>query len=396
MKSKLSKRLPTALRPRGPRRGRKQQVLGAQANTSISSNNLAPISQTSSSLSELSDSATLVTQEKIYKVFVSSTYEDLREERAAVQKALLQLGCLPVGMELFPAANEETWQFIKDQIDDSDYYIVVISGRYGSQASDGISYTEKEYTYALRKKKPLIAFVHEQRLSLPANKVESSAALKKRLERFIKKVQVRLTRPFNSPHQLALEVTQSFVQLIRRNPQIGYIRADQAADFKKYALILEKYQELEQSHRTLKEKIESKQTDALKRPIIIKMTADRRDDDDPSGLFTVRKAYEVEIVLAELFCAICKLITTDNRESCIAAGLRQMIVGRLRSRHPGTSIFNETLESIAEIRDALYAMMLINVGLQQSWEDRSRLERFWTLTLQGREQFLAAQEIGAT
>ena len=27
--------------------------------------------------------------EKIYKVFVSSTYEDLREERAAVQKGLL-------------------------------------------------------------------------------------------------------------------------------------------------------------------------------------------------------------------------------------------------------------------------------------------------------------------
>jgi len=48
-----------------------------------------------------------MSSEKIYKVFVSSTYEDLREERAAVQKGLLQLGCLPVGMELFPAADEE-------------------------------------------------------------------------------------------------------------------------------------------------------------------------------------------------------------------------------------------------------------------------------------------------
>src|SRR5262245_31099313 len=42
--------------------------------------------------------------EIIYSVFVSSTYEDLREERAAVQKALLQLKCMPIGMELFGSA----------------------------------------------------------------------------------------------------------------------------------------------------------------------------------------------------------------------------------------------------------------------------------------------------
>jgi hypothetical protein len=46
--------------------------------------------------------------EIIYSVFVSSTYEDLREERAEVQKALLKLHCLPIGMELFGAADEET------------------------------------------------------------------------------------------------------------------------------------------------------------------------------------------------------------------------------------------------------------------------------------------------
>jgi hypothetical protein len=49
--------------------------------------------------------------EIIYSVFVSSTYEDLREERAAVQKALLQLHCMPIGMELFGSADEETWDF---------------------------------------------------------------------------------------------------------------------------------------------------------------------------------------------------------------------------------------------------------------------------------------------
>lgn len=57
--------------------------------------------------------------EPIYKVFVSSTFEDLREERAEVQKALLKLNCLLVGTELFPRADDQTWDFIKQQIDDS-------------------------------------------------------------------------------------------------------------------------------------------------------------------------------------------------------------------------------------------------------------------------------------
>jgi nucleoside 2-deoxyribosyltransferase len=105
-------------------------------------------------------SGSKMASEKIYKVFVSSTYEDLREERAAVEKGLLQIDCFPVGMELFPAADEETWEFIKSQIDDSDYYVVVAAGRYGSQGPDGISFTEMEYDYAIAQKKPTIGFVH--------------------------------------------------------------------------------------------------------------------------------------------------------------------------------------------------------------------------------------------
>src|SRR5690242_13213693 len=104
-----------------------------------------------------------MTREVIYSVFVSSTYEDLREERAAVQKALLQLHCMPIGMELFGSADEETREFIKRQIDDCDYYVVLVADKYGSVADDGISYTEKEHDYAREVKKPVLAFVHGNR-----------------------------------------------------------------------------------------------------------------------------------------------------------------------------------------------------------------------------------------
>src|SRR4030067_399075 len=108
--------------------------------------------------------------EKRYQVFVSSTFNDLQDERQEVMQALLELDCIPSGMELFPAANEDQWTLIKKVIDDCDYYIVVVGGRYGSIGPSGISYTEMEYRYALEKDRPIIAFLHRNPGELPANR----------------------------------------------------------------------------------------------------------------------------------------------------------------------------------------------------------------------------------
>ena len=56
--------------------------------------------------------------DKRYQVFVSSTYADLKEERSKVIQALMEMDCIPAGMELFPAADEEQWAFIQKVIDD--------------------------------------------------------------------------------------------------------------------------------------------------------------------------------------------------------------------------------------------------------------------------------------
>ena len=62
----------------------------------------------------------------------------------------MELDCIPAGMELFPATDEDQFEFIKRIIDDCDYYLLIIGGRYGSVTADGISYTELEYEYALK------------------------------------------------------------------------------------------------------------------------------------------------------------------------------------------------------------------------------------------------------
>src|SRR5438093_11478813 len=110
--------------------------------------------------------------DKRYQVFVSSTYADLKEERRKVIQTVIEMDCIPAGMELFPAADEEQWEFIKRVIDDCDYYLLIIGGRYGSTTPEGMSYTEKEYDYAIEKGIKVVALLHENPEEIPMRKSE--------------------------------------------------------------------------------------------------------------------------------------------------------------------------------------------------------------------------------
>lgn len=102
--------------------------------------------------------------DKKYQVFISSTYLDLIPEREKARDVILSMYHFPIGMEMFSAADEEQWEIIKETIDSSDYYVLIIGKRYGSTIPNdkpdaGISYTEKEYRYALSQGIPILTFI---------------------------------------------------------------------------------------------------------------------------------------------------------------------------------------------------------------------------------------------
>ncbi len=164
---------------------------------------------------------------KQYQVFVSSTYEDLIEERLEVMKALLELDCILCGMEYFPAANESQWTFIKNLIDACDYCVVIIGGRYGSEAPEGKSYTQKEYEYALSKDIPTIGFIHRDRNSLPAGKRDDDNTKICKLDNFITLVKSnKLCRDWRNADQLGAVVSRSLTRLMQSHPRTGWVRAD--------------------------------------------------------------------------------------------------------------------------------------------------------------------------
>lgn len=189
--------------------------------------------------------------EKRYQVFVSSTYEDLIDERREVMQALLELDCMPSGMELFPATNDDQWTLIKNVIDDCDYYIVIIGGRYGSIGSSGISYTQMEYDYAIAQSKPVIAFLHKDPSSIATRKAERSQDGREKLEAFREKAQQKMCKYWSSPAELGSVVSRSLVKLIKTHPAIGWVKADVVPDESAAQEILKLRKRIEELERDL-------------------------------------------------------------------------------------------------------------------------------------------------
>lgn len=169
--------------------------------------------------------------DKRYQVFISSTYADLKDERRAVMQAVIELDCIPAGMELFPAADQQQLEFIKRIIDDCDYYLLIIAGRYGSVSETGLSYTEQEYDYALSRGLKVIAFVHENPDNIPLGKSEKDPASQEKLKKFRERVcNGRLVKLWNNATDLPAFVTVSLAKAIKTFPAIGWVRADKVAN----------------------------------------------------------------------------------------------------------------------------------------------------------------------
>ncbi len=161
-----------------------------------------------------------------YQIFVSSTFEDLREERELVIKSILEMGHIPVGMEMFSAEDNEQWKLIQRQIDDCDYYIVICAHRYGSL--DGkISFTEKEYDYAFAKGIPTLGFIISDKTDWPVSKSDTDSDKKKKLDNFKIKIKKKLISYWINKEDLYGKVSISLMKQFTTNPGVGWIKANE-------------------------------------------------------------------------------------------------------------------------------------------------------------------------
>ena len=157
-----------------------------------------------------------------YQIFISSTFNDLKEERKLLTQTILRKGYYPAGMEWFPGIDEEQFEYIKQVIDDSDYCVLILGGLYGTVTYDGKSYTEKEYDYALKKGKKIIPMVQQNPTIF-----ETDDDKKIKYTQFHKKVLDNRLVSFWDTHE---ELTSKFVTTLefttKKFPMPGWIRCN--------------------------------------------------------------------------------------------------------------------------------------------------------------------------
>ena len=170
-------------------------------------------------------------------IFISSTNIDLIDERQAAVEAILDAGHIPAGMELFKAGNSQL-KTIHKWIDDSDAYLLILGGRYGSiDSKTKLSYTQLEYEYALSKKMPVFAIVlTDSMLHKKASKDPSAEIFetknKKKYQSFKKIVESNVVRYANSISEIKSNILSQLNYYMTNSPNqfIGWIKGDTLSD----------------------------------------------------------------------------------------------------------------------------------------------------------------------
>ena len=193
-------------------------------------------------------------EEKKYQIFVSSTYKDLVKARDNVIQTILTLYHFPVGMEMFSADDAEQWEIIEETINISDYYIVLIGHRYGSETAEGLSFTEKEYDYAKEQKIPILAFIRNRDVATKPEERDDDQDKISKLNNFIDKATKNKMCDFwENEDELAKQVAVALSKITRKTPRIGWIRANMAMSPE----VSEELTKLSRENRELREENEA-------------------------------------------------------------------------------------------------------------------------------------------
>ncbi len=335
--------------------------------------------------------------EKRFQVFVSSTFEDLKIERQNVLKAILELDNMPAGMELFPAIDSDAWALIKDVIDASDYYVLVIGGRYGSLNSEGISYTEKEYDYAVSKGKPVIALLHKNPDNLQRAKTETDQKSWKKLSEFRKKVEnSHACAYWENPDELKSSLIIGLTKTIKRHPAIGWIRANllPSNDTLKELLDLRKRnQELEDKIKSesysVPEGVENLFQGNDEYQINCRFTADIPDDESYFGYKKVSYTGKFYVTWNEIWAAISPTMINEATSAEIRGSLEKFLNKEVKSIWENKGDLKGAAVSGFGYDNDLYDTVFVQcraLGLmEESVKQRSVKDRntYWKLTAYG-------------
>lgn len=161
-------------------------------------------------------------------IYLSSTYADLKDHRAAIAATLRKMEHTVIGMEDYVAADVRPLDKCLLDVARSDVYVGVFAWRYGFVPDegnpDGRSITELEYRKAVEAGKPRLVFLLHDDAPWPAAAIDAVSGTVKaarqvaRLRKELSKT--RLASFFRTPDDLAREVSVAVYLELRIEEQM--------------------------------------------------------------------------------------------------------------------------------------------------------------------------------
>jgi hypothetical protein len=129
---------------------------------------------------------------KRHSIMLSSTYNELKEHRAAVSEAALGQGMFPLDMANDSALpDQDLIGASLAKVDEADAYVGLISYRYGQMPEcqvrnpDKLSLTELEFRRAQKRELPICMFIMHENHQVPRSAVNAEPGTADKLAAFV-------------------------------------------------------------------------------------------------------------------------------------------------------------------------------------------------------------------
>lgn len=255
---------------------------------------------------------------KKLQIFVSSTYTDMLEERQAATETILKTHNIPAGMELFSSGSESQLEVIKEWIDDSDLYVLILGGRYGSlESKSQKSYTQLEYEYALEKGKPYFAIVIDEAFLEEKIKKDGKDMMEyenyQKYQEFRKLVLEKICVFYNSIDNLKFQLSTNIENTAKRYNFLGWVRGVPLSDYIKEESLDSGEINTDQTKNEEDKSVNATYSNELKELCNMYITKCK-----PLIVFceTISNTYPVEILseIQNVFYHVSRIIITEKKE----------------------------------------------------------------------------------
>jgi hypothetical protein len=171
---------------------------------------------------------------KKYLVYISSSLEDLKNERRELVKVVTEIGAIPVSMDAFDISDKNEQRLIKKAIEECDYFLNLTAHKLTAHtcgALPGKTFAQElEFSWAEKCGVPVIALIIDEKARWKASKKEKSPELLKVLETFKKRLRDCPHETWISQADLRQKAQSLLIRTMNLNPRRGWVPGAEAID----------------------------------------------------------------------------------------------------------------------------------------------------------------------